>query len=133
QYNRLQDYLTDARAKGAELIEINSAQENLGDGTRKMPLTLVLKTTPDMKIMQEEIFGTVLPVVSYGNLNEAIQYINDRPHPLALYFFGYDRDQQRQVIDNTLSGGMCINDSLMHVAQDDLPFGGIGDSGMGHY
>lgn len=133
QYNRLQDYLTDARAKGAELIEINPAQENLGDGTHKMPLILVLKTTPDMKIMQEEIFGPVLPVVSYGNLNEAIQYINDRPRPLALYFFGYDRDQQRQVTDNTLSGGMCINDSLMHVAQDDLPFGGIGDSGMGHY
>jgi coniferyl-aldehyde dehydrogenase len=133
QYKRLQGYLEDARAKGAELIEINPAQENMGDGTHKIPVTLVLKTSPDMKLMQDEIFGPILPIVSYGNLDEAIQYINDRPRPLALYFFGYDRSQQQQVIESTLSGGMCINDSLMHVAQDDLPFGGVGDSGMGHY
>lgn len=133
QYKRLQGYLEDARDKGAELIELNPTQENMGDGTHKMPLTLVLNTTPDMKVMQDEIFGPILPVVSYGNLNEAIQYINDRPHPLALYFFGYDREEQNQIINKTTSGGMCINDSLMHVAQDDLPFGGVGDSGMGHY
>lgn len=133
QYNRLKGYLDDARAKGAELIELNPAQENLEAGTYKMPITLVLKTTPDMKLMQDEIFGPILPIVSYGNLSEAIQYINDRPRPLALYFFGYDRTEQQQVIDSTLSGGMCINDALMHVAQDDLPFGGVGDSGMGHY
>ena len=133
QYDRLQSYLEDAREKGAELVEINPARENLKDGTRKIPLTLVLKTTPDMKVMQDEIFGPILPVVSYGGLDEAIHYINDRPRPLALYFFGYDKTQQQHVVDNTHSGGMCINDSLMHVAQDDLPFGGIGDSGMGHY
>lgn len=133
QYKRLQGYLEDASAKGAELIEINPAREHLGDGTYKMPLTLVLKTTPDMQLMQDEIFGPLLPIVSYGNLDEAIRYVNERPRPLALYFFGYDRGQQQQVIDHTLSGGMCINDSLMHVAQDDLPFGGLGDSGMGHY
>ncbi len=133
QYDRLQSYLEDARTKRAEIIEINPAKEDLTDGTRKMPLTLVLNTTPDMKVMQDEIFGPLLPVVSYGSLEEAINYINDRPHPLALYFFGYDRDQQQYVIDNTHSGGMCINDSLMHVAQDDLPFGGVGESGMGHY
>ncbi|MDS1311019.1 coniferyl aldehyde dehydrogenase [Marinobacter xiaoshiensis] len=133
QYNRLKGYLEDARAKGAELIEINPAKENMSDGTRKIPVTLVLKTTPEMKLMQDEIFGPILPIVSYDNLDEAIQFINDRPRPLALYFFGYDREQQSQVTDKTLSGGMCINDSLMHVAQDDLPFGGVGDSGMGHY
>ncbi|HTN35339.1 MAG TPA: coniferyl aldehyde dehydrogenase [Marinobacter sp.] len=133
QYERLQKYIEDARAKGAEIIEINPAREDLTDGTRKIPLTLILKTTPDMKVMQDEIFGPLLPVISYGSLDEAIHYINDRPHPLALYFFGYDKDQQQHVIDNTHSGGMCINDSLMHVAQDDLPFGGVGDSGMGHY
>lgn len=98
-----------------------------------MPITLALKTTPDMKIMQDEIFGPILPIISYGNLDEAIHYINDRPRPLALYFFGYDKSMQEHVVNQTHSGGMCINDALMHVAQDDLPFGGIGDSGMGHY
>ncbi|MDX1756382.1 MAG: coniferyl aldehyde dehydrogenase [Marinobacter sp.] len=133
QYQRLQAYLDDAREKGAELIEINPARESLKDGTRKIPLTLVLKTTPDMKVMQDEIFGPILPIVSYGSLDEAIHYINERPRPLALYYFGYDRSLQNHVVENTHSGGMCINDALMHVAQDDLPFGGIGDSGMGHY
>ena len=133
QYERLQGYLADARDKGAELVELNPARENLGAGTRKLPLTLVLRTTPDMKVMQDEIFGPILPIVPYGSLDEAVHYINDRPRPLALYFFGYDRQQQQHVVDNTHSGGMCINDALMHVAQDDLPFGGIGDSGMGHY
>lgn len=133
QYKRLQGYLEDARAKGAEVIELNPAQENLSDGTYKMPVTLVLKTTPDMKVMQDEIFGPILPVISYGSLGEAIQYINDRPRPLALYYFGYNQSEQDLVTNSTISGGMCINDSLVHVAQDDLPFGGVGDSGMGHY
>ncbi|MDN6180668.1 MAG: coniferyl aldehyde dehydrogenase, partial [Halomonas subglaciescola] len=133
QYGRLQNYLNDASAKGAEVIELNPAEENLGDASNKMPLTLVLQTTPDMQLMQDEIFGPILPIVSYGSLDEAIEYINARSRPLALYFFGYDRGEQHRMINSTLSGGMCINDSLMHVAQDDLPFGGVGDSGMGHY
>jgi len=133
QYSRLQGYLEDARNKGAELVEINPANESMKDGTRKIPLTLVLNTKPDMKVMQDEIFGPILPIVSYDALDEAIGYINDRPRPLALYFFGYDKAQQQHIVHNTHSGGMCINDALMHVAQDDLPFGGIGDSGMGHY
>jgi coniferyl-aldehyde dehydrogenase len=133
QYQRLQGYLKDAREKGAELIEINPSQEDLSGGTRKMPLTLALNTTPDMKIMQDEIFGPILPVISYSGLEEAIRFINERPRPLALYLFSYDRDTQRQVLEATHSGGACINDAVMHVAQDDLPFGGVGDSGMGHY
>lgn len=133
QYQRLQGYLDDARAKGAELIEVNPARENLADGSGKLPLTLVLNPTDDMKVMQDEIFGPLLPVVTYDSLDQAIGYINDRPRPLALYFFGYDRRQQEHVVAQTHSGGMCINDTLMHVAQDDLPFGGVGDSGMGHY
>ncbi|GAA3561252.1 coniferyl aldehyde dehydrogenase [Marinobacter xestospongiae] len=133
QYDRLRGYLDDARDKGAEIIEINPAGENLSDGTRKIPLTLVLNTTPDMKLMQDEIFGPILPVVSYDSLDDAIHYINERPRPLALYYFGYDKGLQQHVTESTHSGGMCINDALMHVAQDDLPFGGIGDSGMGHY
>ncbi|WP_166266583.1 coniferyl aldehyde dehydrogenase [Marinobacter caseinilyticus] len=133
QYQRLQGYLDDAREKGADVIEINPAQENMKDGTRKLPVHLVLKATEDMKVMQDEIFGPILPVVSYSNIDEAINYINDQPRPLSLYYFGYERDQQEHVVTQTHSGGMCINDTLMHVAQDDLPFGGVGASGMGHY
>ncbi|OEY65751.1 coniferyl aldehyde dehydrogenase [Marinobacter sp. X15-166B] len=133
QYQRLTALLDDARAKGADLIELNPGAENLAPGTRKMPLTLILNATDDMQVLQDEIFGPLLPVIGYEQLDDAIAYVNDRPRPLALYFFGYDKAQQRRVTDNTISGGMCINDALMHVAQDDLPFGGVGDSGMGHY
>ncbi len=133
QYQRLQSYLDDARTQGADLVTINPADENLNDGTRKLPMTLVLDTTPEMKVMQDEIFGPILPIVGYQSLDQAIEYINDRPRPLALYFFGYEKSQQDYVLENTHSGGVCINDTLMHVAQDDLPFGGIGDSGIGHY
>lgn len=133
QYERLQAWLDDARSKGAEVIEINPAQENMKDGTRKMPIHLVLNATADMKVLQDEIFGPILPVVSYNGIDEAITYINDRPRPLSLYYFGYERDLQDYVIAQTHSGGMCINDTLMHVAQEDLPFGGIGASGMGSY
>ncbi|WP_166257154.1 coniferyl aldehyde dehydrogenase [Marinobacter salicampi] len=133
QYDRLKSYLDDAQAKGAELVEVNPARENLQDGTRKMPITLVLNATEDMKLMQDEIFGPILPVISYNTLDDAINYIKDRPRPLSLYYFGYDREAQDHVLDNTHSGGVCINDTLMHVAQDDMPFGGIGSSGMGNY
>ncbi|MDG5501002.1 coniferyl aldehyde dehydrogenase [Marinobacter sp. BGYM27] len=133
QYTRLKSYLDDARAKGADVIEINPADESMGDGTRKMPIHLVLNPTDEMTVMQDEIFGPILPVVTYGSIDEAIDYINNRPRPLAMYYFGYDKGAQDYIIDNTHSGGMCINDTLMHVAQDDLPFGGVGPSGMGSY
>lgn len=133
QYQRLQGLLEDARQKGATLIEINPAGEAFDAGCRKIPLTLVLNPSDDMTLLQEEIFGPVLPVVSCQNLDAAIHHINQRPRPLALYYFGYNRDEQQKIIRNTRSGGLCVNDALMHVAQDDLPFGGIGDSGMGHY
>ena len=133
QYQRLQSYLDDARSKGAELIEINPASETLDAASHKLALTLILNPTADMRVMQDEIFGPILPIIGYQTLDDALAFINDRPRPLALYYFGYDQDEQQKVISNTHSGGMCINDALMHVAQDDLPFGGIGDSGMGHY
>ena len=133
QYQRLQHYLDDARQKGARVVELNPADENLHDGTRKLAPHLVLNVNDDMLIMQEEIFGPLLPVVTYGSVDEALNYINDRPRPLAMYYFGYDRNAQKYVMDQTHSGGMCINDTLMHVAQDDMPFGGVGTSGMGHY
>lgn len=133
QYRRLQDYLADARSKGAQVIEINPAEEHFEDGCRKMPVTLLLNPTEDMKVMQDEIFGPLLPIVASKGLEDAMGFINRRPRPLALYYFGYDRDEQKRLLAGTHSGGVCINDALMHVAQDDLPFGGIGDSGMGHY
>ena len=133
QYQRLQQLLGDARSRGAELVSLNPADEDLGQNIRKMPMTLALNTTPDMTLRQDEIFGPILPVVGYQSLDQAIDSINDQPRPLALYFFGYDKAQQQQVLETTHSGGVCLNDTLMHVAQEDLPFGGIGDSGMGHY
>ena len=83
--------------------------------------------------MQEEIFGPLLPVIPYERLEDALAYVNQRPRPLALYYFGYDKAQQQRVLHETHSGGVCLNDTLLHVAQDDIPFGGVGPSGMGHY
>ncbi|WP_028238397.1 coniferyl aldehyde dehydrogenase [Stutzerimonas azotifigens] len=128
QLARLQGYLDDARAKGAQVI--SPFPEGQG---RRLPHSLLLDVTDDMRVMQEEIFGPLLPVVPYVRIDEALAYIAARPRPLALYYFGYDRREQRRVLEQTHSGGVCINDTLLQVAQDDLPFGGIGPSGMGHY
>jgi len=132
QYNRIQGYLKDARAKGAKVIEINPANESF-EGTHKIPITLVLDATDDMEIMQNEIFGPVLPIISYDGLDQAIAYVNARPRPLALYYFDYDARRAHKVETQTISGGMCINDTLSHVGADDLPFGGVGPAGMGRY
>lgn len=86
-----------------------------------------------MTIAEEELFGPILPIITYDKLDDAIDHVNDRPRPLALYYFGYNKTEQDYVLDNTHSGGVCINDTLMHLAQEDMPFGGVGDSGMGHY
>ncbi len=132
QFNRLSGCLTDAREKGGRLVQINPSAEAFSD-TGKMPVWLVLEPTSEMTIMQEEIFGPILPVVSYRQLSEAVDYVNDRPRPLALYYFDENRKRTQRVLEQTRSGGVCINDTLAHVAQDDLPFGGIGQSGMGAY
>ena len=89
--------------------------------------------TDDMLLMQSEIFGPILPIIGYKELGEAISYINDRPRPLALYIMSFDKTTQEELLNKTHSGGVCINDTIFHVAADDAPFGGIGDSGMGHY
>ncbi|GLZ23968.1 putative coniferyl aldehyde dehydrogenase [Stutzerimonas stutzeri] len=128
QLNRLRGYIADAENKGARLIPLFP-----GDQGRRLAHSLVLDVTDEMKLMQEEIFGPLLPIVPYRRLDDALAYVNDRPRPLALYYFGYDRDEQRRVLHETHSGGVCLNDTLLHVAQDDMPFGGIGASGMGHY
>ncbi len=132
QYQRIQGYLQDARDKGARIIELNPGEEELSD-TRILAPTLLLDVTDDMKIMQEEIFGPLMPILPYDSIEEAMEYIADRPRPLALYYFGYDKPEQERLMNQTHAGGMCINDTILHVAQDDMPFGGIGPSGMGHY
>ena len=98
-----------------------------------MAPTVVLGGTDAMKIMQEEIFGPVLPIVPYRDLDEAIAYVNARPRPLALYHFGTDRANRRKVLASTTSGNVTVNNTLMHYTQEDLPFGGVGPSGMGAY
>jgi coniferyl-aldehyde dehydrogenase len=132
QYQRLTSWIQDAKDKGAKLTEINPANEDLSAG-RKLAPVIVQNMKSDMTIAEEELFGPILPIITYESMDEAIAYINDRPRPLALYFFGYDKNEQDHVLNNTHSGGVSVNDTLMHLAQEDMPFGGIGDSGMGHY
>lgn len=128
QWQRLRGYLEDAESKGATLLPLFPQGQE-----RRLPHTLLLNVSDEMQVMREEIFGPLLPIVPYQRIEDALDYINQRPRPLALYYFGYDRAEQRRVLEQTHSGGACLNDTLLHVAQDDLPFGGIGPSGMGHY
>ena len=133
-YDRLTGYLDDAKAKGAELIELNPAREDFRQQPfHKIPPTLVLDPTDDMAIMKDEIFGPLLPVKTYGRVDEAIEYVNAHARPLGLYYFGADADEQAKVLSRTTSGGVTVNDVVMHVSMEDLPFGGIGPSGMGAY
>ena len=128
QVARLEHLQADATRKGARLIPLYAH----GQGQR-MPHALLLDVNDDMQVMQDEIFGPLLPVVAYSTLEQALAYINARPRPLALYYFGYNKAEQQRVVQGTHSGGVCINETLLHVAIDDLPFGGVGHSGMGRY
>lgn len=133
-YDRLQGYLSDAKAKGARIVEINPANEDFSQQpAHKIPPTLVLDVNENMKIAQEEIFGPLLMVKTYTGIDEVVEYVNAHPRPLALYYFGNDRAEKQKVLARTTSGGVAINDVMMHVAQEDLPFGGVGASGMGAY
>ncbi len=130
---RLRAILDDARAGGARLVEANPAGEDLGRSLRKLAPVLILDPTDSMRVMQEEIFGPLMPVKTYDTIDEAIAYVNARPRPLALYYFGEDRVEERRVLARTTSGGVTVNDVVMHVAMTELPFGGVGASGMGVY
>jgi len=132
---RLLDYLDDARRKGATLIEVNPAGENFaGQPFRKIPPTLLLNVTPEMKVMQEELFGPLLPILGYHDIDEVIAGVNSRPRPLATYYFGAPGSAAcRRYLDRTHSGGAVINDAVLHAIVEDLPFGGVGESGMGNY
>jgi len=133
QFQRLHTWLDDAVNKGASAISLSEFNAEQTTQPRKMPLTLVTHVNDDMQLMQDEIFGPLLPIVSYKSLAEAINYINERPRPLALYLCSHNEQTQQQVLQQTHAGGVCINDAAIQVAQDDMPFGGIGPSGMGHY
>jgi coniferyl-aldehyde dehydrogenase len=133
-FERIAGLVDDARLKGGQIIEINPADEDISNHEgRKIPPTLVLCANESMHISKEEIFGPVLPIFSYDSLDEAIAFVNDRPRPLALYLFSRSHENQRKVLAQTASGGVTINDTLQHYLQDDLPFGGVGPSGMGSY
>ena len=132
QLNRLKGYLKDAEDKGARIVPLNPEGANY-EGSGKLPVTLVFDTTEDMEIEKNEIFGPLLIVKPYDRLEEAVQYINDRPRPLALYYFDYDNGRVEYVLNNTHSGGVTVNDTLTHVVVEDIPFGGVGPSGMGQY
>src|SRR5579872_4275972 len=133
-YDRIMGHIADARAKGAKVVEINPAEEDFAQQEhRKIPPTLILDPSDDMTVMQEEIFGPVLPVKTYGQVSEAIDYVNAHDRPLGLYYFGADAAEESEVLSRTTSGGVTVNDVIFHVAQEELPFGGVGPSGMGSY
>ncbi len=131
-YRRLRATLEDAERKGAKIVPL-VPQPKFNDHLRKIPPTLVLDPTDDMVIMQEEIFGPLFPVKTYNDLDEVVAYINERDRPLGLYIFTNDRAKRDKVLFSTVSGGVTVNHVVLHVAQHDLPFGGIGASGMGQY
>ncbi len=132
-YDRLRRLLDDAQAKGARLVETGPSPEGATARAHTLPPTLVFDVQDDMWIMQEEIFGPLLPIVTYRDLDEAIAFVNARPRPLALYYFGSSATSRTQVLTRTTSGGVTVNGTLLHYVQDDLPFGGVGPSGFGAY
>ena len=130
---RLQALLAQAEVEGARLQIVNPGAANVSAATRQMAPVLVFDTSANSKLLSEEIFGPVLPVLPYDSLEDAIAYINARPRPLALYWFGTDTGSRDHVLANTVSGGVTVNDTLMHIAHENLPFGGVGESGWGAY
>jgi len=132
-YERLSGYIDDAKQQGAEVIEINPSNEKANPSTRKLPLTLVINPSDQLAVMKNEIFGPILPIKTYEDLQEVFDYINDRPRPLALYCYSHNKNIIEKVTNQTISGGVCINAAATHGLQADLPFGGIGESGMGHH
>jgi coniferyl-aldehyde dehydrogenase len=132
-YARLEALLADATAKGATIMQTAPAGDAAWKGARKFPPTIVVGATSDMTIMQEEIFGPVLPVIGYRDAAEPIAFVNAHDRPLALYWFGKDEAAREAVLSRTVSGGVTINDCLFHITQVNQPFGGVGPSGTGAY
>ncbi|MEL6567963.1 MAG: coniferyl aldehyde dehydrogenase [Pseudomonadota bacterium] len=133
-YDRIMGYIEEAREAGAEVVEINPADENFSQQPHhKIPPTLIIDPSDELKVMQDEIFGPVLPIKSYKQTRDAVAYVNAHDRPLGLYYFGEDAAEKDMVLNSTTSGGATVNDVIFHVAQEDLPFGGVGPSGMGSY
>ena len=131
-YLRLKNTLADAIDQGATAtVLVPNSQAN--DVTRKFPPTLLTQVKGTMRVMQEEIFGPLLPIMAYQHIDDVLGYINSKDRPLALYLFSNDKQLQDKVINKTKSGGVCLNDAALHVGQNDMPFGGAGESGMGQY
>ena len=129
-FKRMDQYIQDAKEKGAvvtDLAPIDNPDNNI------MSTKVLLNVNDEMLVMQEEIFGPLLPVMVYDDLSEVVNYVNDHDHPLGLYFFGDDKKEQEFIINNTRSGGVTINDVMFHLMQSELPFGGVGPSGSGAY
>lgn len=132
QFARLCAYVEDARAGNAKIIDL--APGAVADSaTRRLPPLALLDLSDSLRVMQEEIFGPLLPVLPYRDLDEAIRFVNSRPRPLALYYFDRENANIERVLNETVAGGVTVNDTILHIAQDDLPFGGVGPSGMGCY
>ncbi|HRD93000.1 MAG TPA: coniferyl aldehyde dehydrogenase [Accumulibacter sp.] len=131
-YQRLCAYVDEARAGGARIVDLASGAV-ADPAMRRLPPLALFDVGDGLRVMQEEIFGPLLPIRTYRHLDEAIAFVNSRPRPLALYYFDDDRTNIARVLDETVSGGVTINDTILHIAQDDLPFGGVGPSGMGCY
>jgi coniferyl-aldehyde dehydrogenase len=131
-FDRLVAALDDARARGARVINLLPGPA-FDRATHRIAPHVVLDAPWDCDLLQREIFGPILPIIPYDRLEDVVERINDGPRPLALYPFSYDRRRVSELLDHVMSGGVSVNDALFHVGQHDLPFGGIGESGMGHY
>jgi acyl-CoA reductase-like NAD-dependent aldehyde dehydrogenase len=132
-FARLAAWLAEAQAAGARVVPLSGSLLAPDPATRRMPPQALLDVRDDLQVMQEEIFGPLLPVLEYDGLDEAIRHVNARPRPLALYYFDRSRSRIERILRETVAGGVTINDTILHIAQDHLPFGGVGHSGMGHY
>ena len=132
-FGRLQRYIDDAVAKGAKLTIVGADKTRASEDNRRMPLHILQNVNEDMLVMHEEIFGPILPVMTYSDVTEIPSMIEPRRNPLAMYYFGSDKREQEYLLSHVQSGGVCINDIILHYVQEDLPFGGIGASGMGAY
>jgi coniferyl-aldehyde dehydrogenase len=133
EYRRLRGYIDEASARGVKIVELVRLDGGIADQERLIAPTLVIDPPDDLAIMREEIFGPILPVKTYRGIDEAIAYINAHPRPLSLYYFDNDKARVERMLERTVAGGVSINDTVMHFAQDRLPFGGVGPSGIGHY
>ncbi|EXI66873.1 MAG TPA: coniferyl aldehyde dehydrogenase [Candidatus Accumulibacter phosphatis] len=132
QYARLTAWVDEARTAGATIVDLLPGA--VADPVRRhLPPLALLDAGDGLRVMQEEIFGPLLPIIAYRDLEQAIRYVNQRPRPLALYYFDGDRSNIERVLDATVSGGVTVNDTILHIAQEELPFGGVGPSGMGCY